>query len=186
MKPVKLIAGPGCSGTTFLWELLKELGFDTGDVTEYFHHRKAEAKKGNIPYIVKGTAGLCHNFPEYVKRFNLQVDHVIVALRNLESNVKSKARTRKRRRGQAGQFKNRTTEDIRDELRERIPLCIGRLMLHLLEGEHPHTVIMFPRSAQDVDYCYEKITSAMGDIQYDEFVEAWNKVVQPELIRNEV
>jgi hypothetical protein len=59
-------------------------------------------------------------------------------------------------------------------------------MLHLFEGEHPHTVVMFPRSAQDVDYCYAKITEAMGDIPYDTFVEAWNKVADPALIRNEV
>jgi hypothetical protein len=184
MKPVRLIAGPGGSGTSFLWSLLRELGFDTGDVPEYFHHRKAEAMKGNFPYVVKGTAGLCHNFPEYVERFNLEVDHVIVALRNLESNVKSKAKIRKR--DGAKRFRNRTTKDLQDELRERIPLCIGRLMLHLFEGEHPHTVVMFPRSAQDVDYCYAKITEAMGDIPYDTFVEAWNKVADPALIRNEV
>ena len=184
MKPVTLIAGPGRSGTTFLWRLLRELEFDTGDDPEYFHHQKAEAKKGNFPYIVKGTSGLCHNFPKYVEMFNLEVDHVFVALRNLESNVKSKAKSRKR--DGAARFRNRTTKDLRDELRERIPLAVGRLMLHLFEGEYPHTVVMFPRSAQDVDYCYAKITEAMGFIPYDKFVEAWNKVVQPELIRNEV
>ncbi len=184
MKPVTLIAGPGRSGTTFMWSLLKELGFDTGDDPEYFHHKKREALKGNFPYVVKETAGLCHNFPEYVERFNLEVDHVIVALRNLESNVKSKAKARKC--DGAARFRNRTTEDIRNELRERIPLCIGRLMLHLFEGEHPHTVVMFPRSAQDVDYCYAKVTGVMGWIPYDTFVEAWNKVVDPKLIRNEV
>jgi hypothetical protein len=167
-----------------LWRLLRELEFDTGDDPEYFHHQKAEAKKGNFPYIVKGTSGLCYNFPKYVEMFNLEVDHVFVALRNLESNVKSKAKSRKR--DGAARFRNRTTKDLRDELRERIPLAVGRLMLHLFEGEYPHTVVMFPRSAQDVDYCYEKVTAVMGHIPYDTFVEVWNKVVKPELIRNEV
>ncbi len=184
MNNVTLIVGPGRSGTTFLWMLLKELGFDTGSTPEYFHKKKGEALKGNLPYVVKGTAGLCHNFSEYVERFALEVDHVIVALRNLESNVKSKAKFRKRKG--ATRFKNRSKEDLQDELRERIPLSIGRLVLHLYEGDHPHTVVMFPRSAQDVDYCYAKITGAMGSISYDTFVDAWNKVVDPALIRNEV
>lgn len=180
MNKVTLIAGPGRSGTTFLWRLLKELGYDTGEYPEYFRNQKEEALKGNLPYVVKGTAGLCHNLPDYVERFNLDVGHVIVALRNLESNVKSKAKSRKR--DGAARFRNRTTKDLRDELRERIPLAVGRLWLHLTEGEHPHTVVLFPKSARDVDYCYYKITEAMGSIPYDKFVAAWEAVVDEELI----
>ena len=175
-----MIAGPGRSGTTFMWKLLRELRYETGDAPEFFQNRKAEAKKGNIPYVVKGTASLCYNLPTYIDQYDLHVDHVIVALRDLENNVKSKAKTQSKSR----KFRHVPRPELRETLRSRIPQSIGSLLLHLLEGEHPYTIIMYPKSALDVEYCYEKVTDAMGEISHDEFVRAWNRTVQPKLIRH--
>jgi hypothetical protein len=188
MKPITLIVGPGRSGTTFLWRLLKELGYDTGDKPEYFSHSKGEAAKGNIPYVVKGVGGLAHNLPGFVKRYDLDVDHVIVALRGLEANIRSRREYSKNPKSKRHEqyYKNMSEEEHRDHFSNTLPKMVGRLMFSLIEGDHPYTIVVFPKSAQDVDYCYEKITAAMGDIPYDKFVEAWNKVVKPELIRSEV
>ncbi len=179
MNNVTLIAGPGRSGTTFLWRLLKELGFDTGDAPEFFKDNKREAQKGNIPYVVKGTAAMCHELDKYVERWDLKPDHVIVAMRRFESCIDSRVRMRKRR------IPSMTKEDIRRSLLEQVPLAMGRLWFHLIEEDYPYTVVTYPESAQDVDYCYHKITEAMGSIPYDKFVEAWDKVVDPKLVRRD-
>jgi hypothetical protein len=165
-----------------MWKLLKELGYETGEYPEYFRHQKAEAKKGNIPYIVKGTHSLCNRLSYYVDRYNLQVDHIIVAIRGLEANVKSRTKMAKHRRP----YKDMTPDEIGTHFRTAVPMCVGHLILSIEAARHPYTIVMFPRTAQDVDYCYEKVTQAMGDIPYEKFVKAWNKVVKPKLIRNEV
>ena len=174
MNPVTIIAGPGRSGTTFLWLLLKELGHDTGDDPEFFRR-----PKGGIPAVVKGTAGIFHNLDKYVTKWDLEPRHVLVALRRLEPLTNSRMRMRKR---YSPSLDIEALQALREAAVERIPLCVGRLMFHLIEGGYPYTVIVYPESARDVDYCYEKITEVMGSIPYEDFVAAWTAVVDADLI----
>ncbi|MCW4027015.1 MAG: hypothetical protein NWE76_06000 [Candidatus Bathyarchaeota archaeon] len=174
--PVVMIAGPGRSGTTFLWRLLKALGYDTDEYPEYFRNRREEANNGNIPYVVKGTAGMCHNLDKYVERWDLEPVHVIVAMRRLQACIDSRIIMKEKR------SPNADLEALRDHLKDNLPLAMGRLWFHLINGEYDYTVVAFPESVRDVDYCYEKITQAMGEIPYEKFVEAWEATVDEELI----
>jgi len=178
--PVVMIAGPGRSGTTFLWRLLKALGYDTGEYPEFFRTRLIEANKGNIPYVVKGTTGMCRNLDKYVKKWDLKPKHVIVAMRRLAICTRARTRMYASRNKIKGDPVAR--QKVFDRLSTNIPLAIGRLWFHLIEGGYDYTVIVFPESARDVDYCYKKIVAAMGDIPYEKFVAAWKAVAKEELI----
>jgi len=174
--PVVMIAGPGRSGTTFLWRLLKALEYDTGKYPEFFRTRLIEANKGNIPYVVKGTTGMCHNLDKYVKRWDLEPVHVIVAMRRLQPCIDSRVRMRKRRKPYLNEEKYKESQE------QRVPLAMGSLWFHLINGGYDYTVVTFPESARDVDYCYKKIVQAMGEIPYEKFVEAWKATVDEDLI----
>lgn len=174
--PVVMIAGPGRSGTTFLWRLLKALGYDAGETPEHFHHNRVEANKGNIPYVVKGTAGMCHNLDQYVERWDLKPVHVIVAIRRLQPCIDSRIRMKKRRKPSTNR------KEHRDKLEDSVPRAVGRLWFHLINGGYDYTVVTFPESARDVDYCYKKIVQAMGEIPYEKFVEAWEATADEYLI----
>ncbi len=173
--------GAGRCGTTFLWELFKELGFDTGDEAEFFQNQERLGLT-RIPRVIKGTGGLCINLGMYVKVHRLQIEHIFLCTRGLGPMVASQMKMKQDR----GTYKGMSLTDLQEKLFEEVPATFGKALLQIGDAGYPLSLVHFPRSALDPHYLATvlKKSHAEGFAYLPEFHKAWNKVVKPELIRN--
>jgi len=176
-----LIMGAGRCGTTFLWELFKELGFDTGEEAEFFQNHKRLGIE-RVPRVVKGTGGLCINLDKYVQQYALKIEHIFLCTRRLEPMVTSQVKMKHDK----GIYEGVSSEDLQEILCEEIPGTFGKALLQIGEAGYPLSLVHFPKSAQDPDYLRSilKKSHAEGFDYLPLFYQAWNRVVKPELIRN--
>lgn len=176
-----IILGPGRCGTTVLWYLLKEYGVDTGEEAEVIQNFRDELLSGKrrMPYIVKGTGALSRNLNENLDRHKMSVDHIFFCVRRYEPMLASHIKKKK----DTGKYKGLSLDALTDELSVELPETLGITLFNLIERNHPFTVIEFPRSAQDEQYCYDKLTEGLS-LDREQFSSAWRKTVNPNLIRH--
>lgn len=173
--------GAGRCGTTFLWELFKELGFDTGDEAEFFQNQERLGLT-RIPRVIKGTGGLCINLDRHVSQYDLQIEHIFLCTRQLGPMVASQLKMKQDR----GTYKGVSSIALQEILYKEIPGTFGTALLQIADAGYPLSLVHFPRSAQDPYYLASILKKAHveGFGYLPDFHEAWNKVVKPELIRN--
>jgi hypothetical protein len=173
--------GAGRCGTTFLWEMFKELGFDTGEEAEFFQNQERLGLT-RIPRVIKGTGGLCINLDMYVKVHHLQIEHIFLCTRQLGPMVASQLQMKQDR----GTYKGLRSSALQAKLYQEIPGTFGKALLQIADSEYPFSIVKFPKSAEDPDYLARvlKKSHAEGFDYLPEFNKAWDKVVKPELIRN--
>jgi hypothetical protein len=173
--------GAGRCGTTFLWELFKELGFDTGDEAEFFQN-KERLGLTRIPRVIKGTGGLCINLDIYARVHRLQIEHIFLCTRQLGPMVASQLKMKQNSKT----YKGLSPEALQDLLFAEVPGTYGKAILQIAHSEYPFSLVKFPKSAQDPDYLASvlKKSHVEGLGYLPEFHKAWDKVVKPELIRN--
>ena len=180
-----LIAGPTGTGTTFLLGLLHQLGFDTGfsdDVVtnvitgrgkglEYIRGNPTrkpwlaakEEGKDISPLVIKhpiqdygddGGTGVIGDVLDVVDENGWGVKHLFVTVRNLTSVVESVERRMKV--GDMVMFKVRGDEAKRQ--RELLSAeGFYNMACKLATREHPYTLIEFPKSVDDPEYCYNRL-----------------------------
>src|SRR5436309_11606939 len=91
-----IISGTGRTGTTFLVQLLTELGLDTGFAdsrSEIFSNCNAgmelDIRRPDAPYIIK-TPRLCNYLDEVLQSGQVIIDHAIIPMRDLYSAAQSR------------------------------------------------------------------------------------------------
>jgi hypothetical protein len=180
-----IITGSGQCGTTFLVDLLTELGFDTGYTSEQkgdpkgsreWTIRGEHARKERIPSIIKNPR-LCTDLLERAERWDWNVTHVYLSLRDYEAvaNNKYKRRNPVRHPG-------KTKEDSMELYKMTASSFVGHALLQIAEGELPHTLIVFPRSARDPEYLFEKLSFVLDGMSYKTFLVGFNKIADPDKI----
>jgi hypothetical protein len=176
--------GPGSSGTSFLWYMFRGLGFDTGKHVEFFRAERPNLFKENIeihiPHVLKGTGGLCKNTFKYIDENHLEIEHIFFALRNFENTVRGRKKMSRNRGG----YKRLSEEQLDERIKYEIPHTIGNGLLNLIERDYPFTIVKFPESALDAEYCYNKLKVVLGDMSFENFKEAHAKVANPEKIHH--
>ncbi|WP_374659316.1 hypothetical protein [Inhella sp.] len=200
-----VIAGTGRAGTTFLVELLTDLGLDTGYAPdEVAWHKNALAhaglehdiRKPGCPYVVKNPA-FADYAPEVFARSDLRVDRLIVPVRQLVDAAQS------RRRMQAiNQARMSRWRRLKHWLRPRLiagGLVYTRssepgaqeamlaqkffdLVLAATVAEVPITFLHFPRLVQDAHYLYGALRPVLRGIDYAAFVPVYERVANPRLV----
>lgn len=175
-----LIMGPGRCGSTFLFYLLKELGLDTGPHPEFLRWERTVEKlnrkeKVEFPTIIKHLGGFCLNLNDHIDRFGWSIKHIFFCLRRFEACLNSRVGMTMRRT-------RKSREEATEIMMDEIPHTVGMGLFNLIERDHPFTVIRFPRSAQDPEYCYNKLSPILEDIDFETFKIAWEKTVDPSLI----
>jgi hypothetical protein len=97
-----IISGTGRAGTTFLVQLLTELGLDTGftgscaEIDPIAHAGlEHDLRAVDAPYVVK-SPWLCDQLDELLARGDIRVDHAIIPVRDLSSAAKSRSEVHKR------------------------------------------------------------------------------------------
>lgn len=181
-----IITGTGRAGTTFLVQLLTELGLDTGYTPEtwhkdYFEHCHAglehEIEDPESPTIVKSPE-LSGRLPEILARGTVEISHALIPIRDLDAATRSRVRIGGDGRTPGG------LRDTRDPVRQKCLLAENfHVLLHTLTSyELPHTLLHFPRFATDVDYAFKKLSFLAPDVSAETFAAAFHRASRPELI----
>ena len=184
--PKIVITGTGRSGTTLLVQILTDLGFDTGFSSEApideATHAGLETRldSPNAPRIVKNP-NLSRRLDEILTAGTATVEHVIIPMRDLD--VAAASRVRATRYGSnlhvvGGLFG--TTNAARQ--REALALLNYQLMFALAKHEVPHTLLLFPRFAQDGAYLHRQLGFLDPSIPAERWEEAVAGRARPDLI----
>lgn len=186
-----IISGTGRAGTTFLVQLLTELGFDTGfESPDQGIYPAANAgmekdlRDPNAPYIVK-SPWMCDYLHEVVKGGEVIIDHAIIPVRDLFSAAES-------RRFVSSNAPEGVPADTvpgglwhtnnPDEQEKILSLQLYKLIHTLVEYEIPTTFLLFPKFIHEPIYLFSKLWFLLRDIPYNRFIVAFQKVSRPDLI----
>jgi len=186
-----IISGTGRAGTTFLVQLLTELGLDTGFPNAHaqiFQNANAgmelDIRDPNAPYIIK-SPWLSDFLDEVLHGGEVVIDHAVVPMRDLYSAAQS-------RRNITGQADPslvavpgglwHTKEPGSQET--TLTMQLYKLIYTLAKHNVPLVLLLFPRFVTDPDYLYQNIRFALGDISYDTFLKAFQVISRPELVHD--
>jgi hypothetical protein len=181
-----VIAGTGRAGTTVLVQILTDLGLDTGFTPDAPIDARAAAGlelpatgKGSprivkSPHLSRWLAGLLDSG-------RLEVDHVVIPIRDLD--VAAASRVRLTRYGSdlhtwGGLFG--TTRATRQ--REALAMIEYELLYTIARHDLDHTLLEFPRFAQDWRYAYDKLGFLDPSVPPEQWRDAVTARVRPELI----
>ncbi|MEY8848780.1 hypothetical protein AB9K26_08190 [Psychroserpens sp. XS_ASV72] len=202
-----MISGTGRSGTSFLVELLTNLGLDTGYNTDSLKKNKndlshagleKDIRKDNCPYIVKNP-WFCDYADEIFAREDILVEHVFIPIRNLNAAAQSRINVTKKGIKKQSLTKRMLiklgvnkvnfpggtwhTNSLESNNQEHVLLNqLYKLMLSTSDSTTDVTLIKYPRLTKDPAYLHKKLQPIMKDITYDTFLEVFNKTVKPELV----
>jgi hypothetical protein len=177
-----IITGSGQCGTTFLVDLLTELGFDTGYTPEQqgdpkgsreWTIRGEHARKERMPYILKNPR-LCLDLLERAERWDWNIRHVYLLLRDYECVANNK----NTRRGSA-RSPGKTKEESIEIYKTMASSFVGQAVLQVVKAELPYTFIMFPRSISDPKYLFEKLSFVLNGMSYETFLVGFNQIADP-------
>lgn len=190
-KPVHkvIITGTGRSGTTFLVQLLTELGLDTGIsaanwAKKYSDHSNAGLEHDLLdpkaPYIVKNPA-LCETLPAALATGRFIIDHAYIPIRDLESAVASRVDVGGADGSVWGGLVGTSQPSAQGEVLTK--LFYG-LIHTLVAHEIPHTFILFPRMVNDPAYTFEKLEYVLKGAGRDRFLGAFGRIADPSLVHS--
>ena len=194
-----VITGTGRTGTTFLVQVLAELGFDTGAGSEDPWKRiDKNARAGiennirvsNAPYIIKSPA-----FSVYVhdvlEREDIEIEHIYIPMRDLAAAAESRRYVvREVLEGTSSVRPSQIPGGLvgtDDPKKQEVYLLnvIYHLLFHVSKTQIPVTLLMYPRLVQDYEYLYKKLVPILQDkVHHDDFVNAFQKVVRPDWVHH--
>ena len=177
-EPRVIVTGTGRAGTTLLMQILTDLGLDTGftSSTPIDQHASAGLERSILsdckPRIVKDPT-LSANLRSLLITQQVVIEHVIVPIRDLEVAAASRVRVTgygKDPFRAGGLFGTRSGTQQTQALANLFYTLFDTISEHDL----PHTLLRFPRFANDADYTYEKLSFLDPSIPR----ERWHEVIQ--------
>jgi|ERR1035437_395812 hypothetical protein len=182
-----IISGTGRAGTTFLVQLLTELGLDTGfpNATSGIHEScnagmEWNIKQPNAPYVVKNPA-LCKDLEEVLEAGNTVIDCAIIPIRDLYASAESR-RTVQRKLNKKDALGGLILTKNPSEQENVLALQLHSLVHTLAKHDVPMIWLYFPRHVQDPEYLYSKIKSLLPGQTLETFMRAFRAVSRPELV----
>ena len=187
-----IITGTGRAGTTFLVQLLTELGLDTGftdsssGVYESCHAgMEWDIRDPNSRYIVKNPR-LCYDLDALLRDRRLTVDHAIVPVQGHVFG-RGKPSCRYRESGCCCRGGRGTGRTLVNGPARRAGGYPGPQPSISSFTRSPHTtflrtILHFPRFATEPDYLLAKLRSPFPGLDPERFSEAFHRVARPELI----
>jgi hypothetical protein len=184
-----VITGTGRAGTTLLVQVLTDLGLDTGFAPDAIVDESVHAgletgiEAPDAPRIVKNP-NLSRRLGELLDAGKVTVEHVIIPVRDLD--VAAASRVRNTGYGAdlhtfGGLFGTaRATKQ-----REALALVFYELMYTIARYDLPHTLLLFPRFAEDWRYLHERLGFLAPDVAPERWREALERRASPELIHEE-
>jgi hypothetical protein len=184
-----IISGTGRAGTTYLVQLLTELGLDTGEWAEkdYFPKARAGFERGIFepsgPRIIKSPF-LCENV-DAVLAAGIRIDHVVIPVRRFDEAAASRAYVQETAGGykDGGAVEGGLWEaESADEQIAVLYRKFANLIESLVRNDISMTLISFPRSATDPGYLFGKLSPLMPGVSESRFRQAFLQISKPSLI----
>ena len=188
-----IISGTGRAGTTFLIQLLTELGLDTGfkDITSNVFKNCNAGMEQDIrgkyaPYIVK-SPWLCDHIEEILESEKCVIDIAYITIRDLYSASASRAYvTSNTDATEYEGFKNIPGGLWPTEYPSRQDHVLSSKLYKLIYSLVKHDVsivfLMFPVFIYNPSYLYKKMKLLLEQVSYDQFLVSFKKTVKPELV----
>lgn len=188
MKRHIIISGTGRTGTTFLVELLTDLGLDTGfrrnNVSKrVFKGARAGLEKNirspKAPYIIKSPT-LCNRIGKILERRNIAIDHAFVPIRDLKAATESRIRVFKAR----GQDVKGGLWDTKkpSEQKSILAVKLHQLLLGLSKQHIPVTFINYPKLTKDPQYLFGKLEPILNGMEFGQFKESFDRKIKPKWV----
>jgi len=188
-----IISGTGRAGTSFLVQLLTLLGLETGyqpGAMELPPVERAglerDIRVAQVPYIVKNP-WLCEYIDEVLLNPLIQIDHVIVPVRDFAAAAMSRAYVQEIATGSrdgetvdGGLWGTNKAAEQETILRQRFTCLVEALARH----DVPTTLLWYPRLAEDAVYLYDKLSFLLGSRDFASFLEVFERVRRPELVHH--
>ena len=185
-----VISGTGRAGTTFLIQLLTNLGLDTGyqpDQIELSVLCRAglelDIRAPTAPYIIKNPH-IC-DLAEEVLASSVRIDHAIIPVRQFEAAAASRIHVQKLTTGSAdgkAVWGGLWDTDKADDQLHVLRVKFTRLIEVLVRHDIPITFLSYPRLVRDPDYLYNKLKFLLRDIDLITFRSAFDELVRPDWI----
>lgn len=185
-----LISGTGRAGTTFLVQLLTQLGFDTGfaNASEDIHAgcnagmewQVDDIARRKAPYVVKSPA-LCEHIEEVLQTPGVVIDCMIIPMRDLYSAAESRrtnARNAKSRKAPGALW---LTKNPRKQ-EAALAVYFHHLVHALVKHNVPMIWLHFPRLVKDPAYLYAQLQPVLNGKDFSTFEQAFRAVSRPELV----
>lgn len=198
-----LITGTGRAGTTFLVQLLTNLGLDTGfskDNMSIDKTARAGLEHGlleeDAPYIVKSPSFI-NQADEVLAKDDIIIEHVFIPIRDLYSAAES------RRHVVRQEFKKLSllqkllyrlnltvipggltrTRNAKDQ-EYILSTSLYNLLLKFSEHSIPITFVQYPLLTRDGGYLYERFLPILTGIEREDFLKVYADTVRPNLVSN--
>jgi len=189
LEPKVVIAGTGRAGTTFLVQVLTDLGFDTGfaanaAIDDRAHAGLERSVDGAAAHRIVKNPGFSRHLGRLLDEGKVCVEHVIVPVRDLD--VAAASRIRATRYGtepsaRGGLFGARKAT----QQKEALTLLFYQLFDTITRYDLPHTLLRFPRFAEDWEYTYEKLRFLDPEVAPEQWRDAITARADPNLIHEQ-
>lgn len=190
-----IVAGPGKSGGSLLMQLFTELGIDTGfpkglsfennDAGGSYEKRlRGSGIKFPLPYVVKEPQ-MCSDIDLRIQRLNLDVDHIYIMLRRPGPEACALEFMRRGAPDKA-KFEEQINGDDLKRVTAGMQLRECQIVNLVAEMDLPHTLVSYPRYADDLDYAFLKF-KFMWDkhgITKARLKEVMDKIVDKKLVKH--
>jgi hypothetical protein len=160
--PKVVITGTGRAGTTLLVQVLTDLGLDTGFTADHEVDERVHAglefriESPNAPRIIKDP-NLSRRLGGLLGRGEVEIEHVIIPVRDLDVAVASRVRNTKYG-SNLHTFGGLFGTPRATKQREALALLFYELLYTVARYDLPHTLLLFPRFTEDWEYTYEKLS----------------------------
>lgn len=178
-----VVMGPGRCGTTLAIEILIEMGFDSYGHKEIFREiptNTLRAKGYKWPNVVKGTGTLCKGLNRWAREGGWDIDVIILCTRKIEANIESMTAWK---RGKGPVYRHLEPAQHEARIDKEVRESYKTARAQIAKSGARCVEIEFPRSATDMEYCYEKLNEALPGLGKEKFEAAWKEVVNPTKIR---
>jgi hypothetical protein len=185
-----LISGTGRAGTTFLVQLLTEIGLDTGflSINENIHAscnagmewNISDIYEGNAPYVVKGPE-LCEHISKILETPGVTIDCMIIPIRDLYDSAESRRKNLRQSKNRKAPGALWLTKNPKKQ-EQALAISFHHLVHYLTKYDIPMVLVHFPRIVRDPEYLYNKLGPWLSGKSYEEFLRAFKAISRPELV----
>lgn len=186
-----IISGTGRTGTSFLVQLLTNLGKNTGfrpGSLALDEVAKAgleyDLRHPGCPYIVKNP-WLCDYIDEVLAKGSVVIDRAYIPIRDLQAAAESRVRVQQiSGRGDFGVEVPGGLWHTKEPASQDIVLLARfyKLVEKLSRADIPIVFMQYPRIVNDAGYLYKKLELLVGDIEFRRFRLAFQQTVQPQWV----
>jgi len=181
-----LIMGVGACGSSFLWRLFRDCGFETSGIREWMRHSgvREALKRGTLdevvyPKVIKHLGGFLNNLNMHIDDHGWEIEHIFFAVASYDFQIKQTSERRARNKRHAGKSK----EQIIEEFVVDYERALGKGLIQLIERDHPFTMVRCPRSIKDSKYCYDCLKVVLRNMPYEQFKEIHEALIVPRYLK---